>query len=335
MSNGVGIARAYPNMALVKYWGKRDEAMMLPAAGSISMTFDTYATTTRVELDPTAQSDTVELNGQVAVGDAAARVVAFLDIVREMAGSQSRAHTVTVNEAPTAAGLASSASGFSALAVAASRAYGLDLDQAALSRLARRGSGSAARSVVDGMAIWHAGDTDVESFAEPIDAPDMRLVIVTVNAAQKAVSSREAMRRTAATSPFYGEWVTCTEETLERMVAACASGGVDEIGRIAETHALRMHAVIQSCDPPIRYLSPRSHEIFDAVAALRDAGTTAWATADAGPNVAVLTTPAEADAVAGALADLGTVRVVGPGHGARAIDEETARAAFDAARSGT
>ena len=334
MSNGVGIARAYPNMALVKYWGKRDEAMMLPAAGSISMTFDTYATTTRVELDPSAQSDTVELNGKVADGDAAARVVAFVDIVREMAGSQVRAHTVTVNEAPTAAGLASSASGFSALAVAASRAYGLDLDQAALSRLARRGSGSAARSVVDGMAIWHAGDTDAESFAEPIDAPDMRLVIVTVNAAQKAVSSREAMRRTAATSPFYGQWVTCTEDTLKRMVAACAAGEIDEIGRIAETHALRMHAVIQSCDPPIRYLSPRSHEIFDAVGALRESGTTAWATADAGPNVAVLTTPAEAEQVAGALGELGTVRVVGPGPGARAIDEETARAAFDAARSG-
>lgn len=335
MSNGVGIARAYPNMALVKYWGKRDETMMLPAAGSISMTFDTYATTTRVELDESADADTVELNGTVATGDAAARVAAFLDLVRDMAGVSTRAHTVTVNEAPTAAGLASSASGFAALAVAASRAYGLDLDTAALSRLARRGSGSAARSVVDAMAIWHAGDTDAESFAEPIDAPEMRLVIVTVNAAQKAVSSREAMRRTAATSPFYREWVTCTEETLERMVAACDSGDIDEIGRIAETHALRMHAVIQSCDPPIRYLSPRSHEIFDAVAALRGAGTTAWATADAGPNVAVLTTPVEADQVAAALAELGTVRVVGPGPGARPIDDATAQAAFDAARSGT
>lgn len=335
MSNGVGIARAYPNMALVKYWGKRDEKMMLPAAGSISMTFDTYATTTRVELDPSAEADTVELNGSEATGDAADRVVAFLDIVREKAGSNARAHVVTVNEAPTAAGLASSASGFAALALAASRAFGLDLDTAALSRLARRGSGSAARSAVDGMAIWHAGDTDEASFSEPIDAPDMRLVIVTVNAAKKAVSSREAMRRTAATSPFYGEWVTCTEETLERMVAACASGDVDAIGRIAETHALRMHAVIQSCDPPIRYLSPRSHEIFDAVAALREGGTTAYATADAGPNVAVLTTPVEADAVAATLGELGTVRVVGPGRGAHEIDEATAQAAFDAARSGT
>lgn len=335
MNNGVGIARAFPNMALVKYWGKRDEAMMLPAAGSISMTFDTYATTTRVELDEAAGADTVELNGQVASGDAAARVTKFLDIVREMAGVDTRAHTVTVNEAPTAAGLASSASGFSALAVAASRAYGLHLDEASLSRLARRGSGSAARSVVDGMAIWHAGDTDAESFAEPIDAPDMRLVIVTVDAAKKAVSSREAMRRTAATSPFYREWVTCTEETLERMIAACSGGGLDEIGRIAETHALRMHAVIQSCDPPIRYLSPRSHEIFDAVAALREAGTTAWATADAGPNVAVLTSPAEAEQVAAKLAGLGTVRVVGPGPGAQPIEETAAQAAFDAARSGT
>lgn len=332
---GTGAARAYPNMALVKYWGKRDEAMMLPAAGSISMTFDTFATTTRVALDPEAGEDTVELNGAPAEGDAAARVVRFLDLVRGLAGVDTRAHVRTVNEAPTAAGLASSASGFAALAVAASRAYGLDLDRAALSRLARRGSGSAARSVVDGMALWHAGDTDEESFAEPIEAPGMRLVIVTVNAEKKEVSSREAMRRTAATSPFYANWVECTEETLERMVAACAAGGFEEIGAIAETHALRMHAVIQSCDPPIRYLSPRSIEIFDAVARLRREGTPAFATADAGPNVAVLVRPEDAERVAAELGALGPVRIVGPGPGAAVVDDTAALETLDAARATT
>ncbi|WP_333617783.1 diphosphomevalonate decarboxylase [Dietzia sp.] len=330
---GVGTARSFPNMALVKYWGKRDEAMMLPAAGSISMTFDTFATTTRVELDVEADADTVELNGAIAEGDAAARVVRFLDLIRELAGSETRAHVRTFNEAPTAAGLASSASGFSALAVAATGAYGLDLDTAALSRLARRGSGSAARSVVDGMAIWHAGDTDAESFSEPIDAPAMRLVIVTVNGEKKEVSSREAMRRTAATSPFYAGWIECTEETLGRMVDACAAGDFEEVGAIAETHALRMHAVIQSCDPPIRYLLPRSVEIFDAVARLRREGTPAYATADAGPNVAVLVRPEDADAVAAELGALGPVRVVGPGRGAHPIPDAEALAVLDSARA--
>lgn len=317
MSNAT--ARAYPNIALVKYWGKRDETLMLPAAGSLSLTLDAFATTTTVALLEGANEDTFSLNGAAQSGDSLGRVTKFLALVRELAGSSQYAAVTSINEAPTGAGLASSASGFAALAVAAAAAYGLDLDRAALSRLARRGSGSAARSLVEGISVWHAGDGDETSFAEPVAAPEMSMIIVTVDARQKAISSRTAMRRTALTSPFYPSWVESTEQTLEAMLEACRDQDFSRIGRITEMHALRMHALIQSADPPIRYLSPTSIAIFDAVVALREAGVEAYSTADAGPNVAVISRPEDAQRVADALAEYGTVRIVGAGAGAELI----------------
>lgn len=313
-------ARAYPNIALVKYWGKRDEALMLPAAGSLSLTLDEFATTTTVRVDGTVAEDQFVLNGAPQSGDSLGRVTRFLDLVRSMAGSSAPAAVDSINEAPTGAGLASSASGFAALAVAAAAAYGLDLDRAALSRLARRGSGSAARSLVDGLSVWHAGDGDETSFAEPVTGPDMRMIIVTVDSRQKAISSRTAMRLTALTSPFYQGWVESTEASLAAMLEACRDNDFSRVGRITESHALRMHAVIQSSDPPVRYLSPTSIAIFDEVVALRDAGVEAYSTADAGPNVAVITRPDDAERVATALEQYGEVRIVSAGPGATLID---------------
>lgn len=331
-------ARAFPNIALVKYWGKRDEALMLPAAGSLSLTLDAFATTTSVSFDDDAPggaaSDSFVLNGIPQSGDSLRRVTRFLDLVRERAGTTAHATVVSHNEAPTGAGLASSASGFAALATAASAAAGLPGDAPALSRLARRGSGSAARSIIPGIAIWHAGDGDLTSFAEPVAAPEMHMVIVTVDERQKAVSSREAMRSSALTSPFYAGWVSSTEQSLQAMVEACRDRDFSRIGRITESHALRMHAVIQSNDPPVRYLSPTSVAVFDAVVRLRENGIEAYSTADAGPNVAVLVRPGDVDAVTAALGEFGRVRAVGPGLGAHllpASEHAASAAAVDTA----
>lgn len=319
---GTATARAFPNIALVKYWGKRDEALILPVAGSLSLTLDAFATTTTVTLEPGSNEDSFELNGAATTGTAGDRVTTFLDLVRERAGSQTRAVVRSLNEAPTGAGLASSAAGFAALATAAAAAYGLDLDGRALSRLARRGSGSAARSVVANVALWHAGTDDETSFAEQVAAPELAMVIATVDGGAKAVSSREAMRRTASTSPYFVAWITSTESTLTDMVAACRAGDFTRIGQITESHALRMHGLIASTEPPIRYLQPRSIEVLDAVVALRGDGVEAYSTADAGPNVAVLVRPGDAAAVAARLGEfLGPdqVRVVGAGPGAHLL----------------
>src|SRR5699024_6062122 len=195
-----------------------------------------------------------------------ARIWDFLDHVRTLAGRDERVIVRSRNSVPTGAGLASSASGFAALATAAAAAFDLDLSPRDLSRLARLGSGSACRSIAEGVAVWHAGD-DASSFAEPVDAPDMRMIIVTVDRArQEAVSSGEGVRAPAAASPFSSGWVSSTEDYLRQMLVACRAGDFTRIGEITESHALRMHGLIQSTVPPIRFLNPTSHAIFDAVA---------------------------------------------------------------------
>lgn len=305
---------AHPNIALVKYWGKADAALNLPATGSLSMTLDVFPTVTTVTLDDTLGADEFVLNGVVRTGIPEARVTRFLDLVRAQAGSTARARVTSHNEVPSAAGLASSASGFAALAGAATAAFGLMPTPTELSRLARRGSGSASRSIFAGFALWRAGD-DEQSVAEPIDAPDMAMVIAVVDRAEKPVSSREAMRRTIETSPFYPAWVTSTARTLDEAVEACAAGDLERLGALAETNAMRMHAVIQSCDPPIRYLGPTSVALFDRVAGLRGTGMRVWATADAGPNVVAVCHPDDVDAVRDALGDLAELFVSRPGPG--------------------
>ncbi|GFJ76378.1 diphosphomevalonate decarboxylase [Phytohabitans houttuyneae] len=236
------------------------------------------------------------------------RVVAFLDLVRQLAGRTEPATVDTRNAVPTGAGLASSASGFAALALAAAAAYGLDLDPTALSRLARRGSVSAARSIFGDFAICHAGggtgaEADLASYAEPVPVPDFdpALVIAVVNAGPKAVSSRGGMRRTVETSPLYAAWATSSKADLTEMRAALARSDLDAVGEIAERNALGMHATMLAARPAVRYMSPPTVAVLDAVLRLRADGVPAYATMDAGPNVKVLCHPADAERVAATL----------------------------------
>lgn len=308
-------ATAHPNIALVKYWGKADTELNLPATGSLSMTLDVFPTTTTMTLDDSLTADEFVLNDTVRDGVPAQRTARFLDLVRALAGSGVHARVVSQNTVPSAAGLASSAAGFAALAGAAASAYGLDLDESALSRLARRGSGSASRSIFGGFAVWRAG-TDETSVAEQIDAPGhLAMVVAIVDAAEKPVSSREAMKRTALTSPFYPAWITSTAQTLDAALEACRDRDVARLGRITESNALRMHAVIQGADPSIRYLSPTSVAVFDRIETMRAEGLEAYGTADAGPNVVALCRAADAEAVAAQLSPLAQTVIARPGPG--------------------
>ena len=158
-------ARAHTNIALIKYWGKANKQLMLPATSSISLTLNDFYTDTAVTFDPELNQDQLTLNHQMQSPTAVSR---FLDHVRHLAQIDTRARVTSLNHVPTAAGLASSASAFAALALAASRAAGLNLTPTALSRLARRGSGSATRSIFGGAVIWHRGSDDQSSFAEPL-----------------------------------------------------------------------------------------------------------------------------------------------------------------------
>ncbi|MFI5781879.1 diphosphomevalonate decarboxylase [Nocardia sp. NPDC051570] len=329
-------ATAYPNIALIKYWGKRDDALHLPETSSLSLTLGVFATVTTVTVSDELAADSVTVAEVPAPPRFAARVTGFLDLVRDLAGDRRRAQVCTVNTGPTGAGLASSASGFAALAFAASGAYGLDLDRRALSRLARRGSGSASRSIYGGFAQWHRGEGsgaagDLSSYAEPVEAPrlDPALVVALVDAREKAVDSREAMRRTVETSPFYRPWVQSSEQDLRDMHTALAAGDLAAVGEIAERNALGMHATMLGARPAVRYFSPGSMRVLDRVLALRAAGVAAYATMDAGPNVKVLCDRRDSAEVAAALAETDSaIRVLvatpGPGAAVSGLGESSA-----------
>ncbi|GAB2513041.1 diphosphomevalonate decarboxylase [Paramicrobacterium agarici] len=282
-------AIAHPNIALAKYWGKRDATLILPAAGSLSLTLDVFPTTTTVTVGED-DGDVVSLDGVQLSGDESGRVRTVLDRVRELSGRREHARVTSVNTVPTAAGLASSAAAFAALATAAADAYGLEADDRMLSRIARRGSGSACRSIFAGLARWNAGDDDESSYAEPLrwSGAPLAMVVAVVSSDRKSVSSRDAMRRTAESSPYFPAWVESSSALLKQMSVAVVEADFTRIGQLTEQSALRMHASMFGAVPPVRYLTAASIALFDAVATLRASGVEAYATADAGPNVKVL-----------------------------------------------
>lgn len=301
MSAGWATAVAHPNIALVKYWGKRDDDLILPLADSLSMTLDIFPTTTTVRLTPHRRHDTVLIDGGPATGEALDRVTAFLTLVRTLTGRTEPATVETRNTVPVGAGLASSAAGFAALALAAATAYEAGLCPTGLSRLARRGSGSACRSVFGGFVWWHAAhptdpNPDQTSYAEPLrHVPlDVALIVVLLHTGTKATSSRDAMSRTVRTSPLFGDWIAATRDDVPAMRAALQEGDLPRVGAIAERNALGMHATMESTTPPVVYRTTASHRLLDQVRAMRDRGERTWATMDAGPNVKVLCPAADA-----------------------------------------
>lgn len=318
-------ARANVNLALVKYWGKRDPRLNLPVTGSISLTLDGLAVESRVGFGA-GEADRIEIDGRAAEGDEAARVIGFLDLVRTEARRRERARVATRGTVPRGIGLASSAAAFASLALAASRAAGLALDPASVSALARRGSGSAARSVFGGFVEWHRGERPdgTDSVAEPLAARDhwdIRVVVAVTDAAPKAVSSRAGMERAVA-SPFYPAWVAQVENDLPAARAAIRSRDLEALGLVAEHSALAMHAVGLAARPPLLYWRGATVECLHRVWALRATGVPAFSSIDAGPQVKVLCAPASVPRVVDALAavpGVGRVLTCAPGAGAELV----------------
>jgi diphosphomevalonate decarboxylase len=325
MSSAASTARANVNLALVKYWGKRESVLNLPATSSISVTLDGLWVEVDVAFDD-GRNDRVEIDGSPAVGDEAERITRFLDVVRAEAGRRGHARVVTRGSVPRGIGLASSAAAFAALALAGSRAAGLRLEPPALSALARRGSGSAARSVFGGFVEWRRGERDDgrDSVALQLAPPerwDVRVVVAVTTTAPKAVSSRAGMTRAAA-SPFYPAWVAGAEADLVEARAAIAARDLEALGLLAEHNALKMHAVGLAARPPLLYWRGATLECVHRIWALRAEGTPAFVTIDAGPQVKVLCAPTDAAMVAGALAAVpGVERVLTclPGGGAQVV----------------
>lgn len=291
--------RAHTNIALIKYWGKENEEWIIPKNNSLSLTLDAFYTDTKVTFDDSLTEDELILDGEKQPDSALSKVQTVLDSVREQANITSKALVESVNHVPTAAGLASSASGLAALAGAASHAAGLTLSQEDLSRLARRGSGSASRSIYGGFAEWVKGTDDATSFAVPVDDADwdIGMLFIIVNDAIKEVSSRDGMKRTVETSAFYDGWLNTLEADLKAMKQAISERDVESVGQIAERNALKMHATTLAANPPFTYWTAESMKAMDAVRNLRKKGFTAYFTMDAGPNVKIVCKQSELKAI--------------------------------------
>ena len=175
MTKAVGIARAHTNIALIKYWGKRDKDLFLPMNSSLSLTLEAFYTDTKVTFDENLTEDSFLLNGKEQSEKEIAKISRFLDLFCEYIGKRPFARVESLNFVPTAAGLASSASAFAALALAVADGLKLDLSRQELSTLARRGSGSSTRSLFGGFVEWDMGTSSEDSMAHPIDDADWDL----------------------------------------------------------------------------------------------------------------------------------------------------------------
>lgn len=286
------VASAHANVALVKYFGKRDTVLNLPAAPSVSITLKPLNTVTRLGFAD-GDADVVLVQNELADEKVAHRISEYLKLFKKMSGIASAVCVHTENNFPTAAGLASSASGFAALAAGAAALYDLRFTESELSALARRGSGSAARSVCGGYVIWKKGERSdgSDSHAQCIAPPehwDLRVLVGVTTTGPKAVGSTQAMEQTRTTSPYYGAWIDRTHEAAREAVDAIEKRDFEKLGDVTEQSALGMHAAMMAAQPPIVFLKGTTLEVFHLTRQLRKNGVGAYFTCDAGPQPKIL-----------------------------------------------
>ena len=285
-------ARAFANIAFIKYWGNVNEHLRLPANPSLSMNLDgLYAQTT---VSWGTAKDSLAINGEHASESARTRVGAHLDELRQRLNIQGKARVESQTNIPLGAGIASSAAAFAALTVAALAAAGIERDEATVSALARLGSGSAARSVPTGFVAWPASETHETSFAHSIAPPEhwaLADVIAVVHAGEKAVSSRRG-HQTSTTSPLQSARVTSADERYDICKQAILTRDFEALAAVVETDSNAMHAVMMTSQPPLLYWQAASLTVMHAVTRWRASGIPVCYTLDAGPNVHCLC-PAE------------------------------------------
>ncbi|MEO8902106.1 MAG: diphosphomevalonate decarboxylase [Polyangiaceae bacterium] len=301
--NGIAKAIAHSNIALAKYWGKADSVQNLTAVPSLSLTLAGMRTVTTVQFNPELAADELSLGGALVVGRPLSRVSKLLDSVRDAVGSATFARVESVNDFPTAAGLASSASGFAALAMAATRAAGLEESLPAISALARAASASAARSVYGGYVSLAARGESAERVAEGAAFPLEMLVAVTV-AGPKETASTDGMGHTQDTSPYYPAWVEAAPAVYQAVRRAVLGADFMALGPAVEHSTLLMHASMLAANPALIYFAPATLRVMERVRAFRRSGGRAFFTMDAGPHVKVLVEPSAAPELEAELAKL-------------------------------
>ncbi|MFH1978454.1 MAG: diphosphomevalonate decarboxylase [Candidatus Aenigmatarchaeota archaeon] len=320
-------AIANANIALVKYWGKRDKKLMLPNNGSISLTLGDLNTHTTVEFDPKYEKDVFILNGEELES---ASTLDHLDVIREMAGIKDKAKIVSKGNFPVAAGLASSASGLAALSVAGAKAAGLNLDKKELSILSRRGSGSASRSVEGGFVEWIKGEKEDGSDSFGVQIADenfwkeFRIVTVITSTKEKKVKSRAGMSQTVATCPYYDGWLKTVNEDLDKVREGIKEKNFTKVGETAEYNCLKMHATMMTTKPPIIYWNDVTMRVIHSVMDWREEGLESYFTIDAGPQVKIMCLEKDVKEIGKRLSKIKGIEkvlVCKPGGEARLVDD--------------
>ena len=293
-------AYAHPNIAFIKYWGNRDDALRLPVNGSVSMNLAALRTKTSVTFrDDLKDGDVLTVNGQEVTGASLNRAAKFMDEVRRLSGEERFAEIVSENNFPMGAGIASSASAFAALALAGSAAAGLDLSERDCSRLARMGSGSACRSVPGGFCEWLYGSGDADSVSvsiAPAEHWDLTDLIAVISGEHKKVGS-SAGHGMAATSPYQSARVADAPARIEKCRTAILNKDFAALAEVSERDCLLMHAVMMTSTPPLLYWEPASIALVKGVKAWREEGIPCFCTLDAGPNVHILCPSEAADEI--------------------------------------
>ncbi|KKW74256.1 diphosphomevalonate decarboxylase, mvaD [Lactococcus cremoris] len=280
-------ARAHTNIALIKYWGKTDIALNIPTTSSLSMTLEPFYTTTSVEFTDN-ESDSLILNSAM---EDSSRVSKFLEMMRGQYGNFPKVMIQSENHVPTAAGLASSASSFAALTAAMFGLLDLEKDDSEMSRIARRGSGSASRSIFGNFAVWNKGENHQSSFAESFYNKDIGLsmIVAEISSEKKKMSSTKGMQL-AQTAPTYGAWVEKSAIQLAEMKQAILQADIEKVGLIAQDNALGMHEQNRLClETILTIFTSETQRVVDFTKECYKAGLLAFVTIDAGPNVKIIT----------------------------------------------
>ncbi|MBI2338070.1 diphosphomevalonate decarboxylase [Candidatus Daviesbacteria bacterium] len=321
-------AIAPSNIAFTKYWGRKDEILRLPENSSVSMCLSNLLTTTTVEFSQNYQKDEIIINGGGIEEGEAGRIIKHLDRVRKLAGPPAgglKAKVVSKNNFPSGTGLSSSASGFAALSLAASKAAGLDLSEKDLSILARQGSGSACRSIPSGFAEWLDGDTSDTSYAVQIFPPDhwaIADIVAVVSEGKKEVSTSIG-QQTATSSPFMGVRLAHMKEKNELVKKLIAEKNFKEFGQLLEAEALELHSIMLTQTPPLIYWTPGTLKIMKLAGQWRAEGIPVYFTINTGQDIHLICEAENIDKVEAKLKELPEVKEIiinTPGLGTRLSD---------------
>lgn len=279
--------RSYANIAIIKYWGKKDEKKMVPATSSISLTLENMYTDMEISFiddnGETEGTDLFYLNGELQDKKQTEKISKVIDMLRE--DKNRKVLIKTENSMPTEAGLSSSSSGLSAVIKACNELFGKNLSRYEMAEISKFGSGSSSRSFFGPVSAWDKNTGEIYEIKTDLK---LAMIMLVLNEERKIISSREGMKICSETSTIFEKWIKNSEKDYEEMKKALAENDFEKVGELTEKNALLMHETTLYASPPFSYLTDKSRETMEYVRELRKKGEKCYFTMDAGPNVKVL-----------------------------------------------